>query len=103
MLYKFPIFFEKFIYVVEIIQILSISLVPFSISTTYFSKFFNDKNSKILLINLILYLSSFLLIIFIISDTIDIIGVSIAYVIGSIISAGFLVTMDVIIKKSNKK
>ena len=98
-----PIFFEKFIYVVEIIQILSISLVPFSISTTYFSKFFNDKNSKILLINLILYLSSFLLIIFIISDTIDIIGVSIAYVIGSIISAGFLVTMDVIIKKSNKK
>jgi len=98
-----PIFFEKFIYVVEIIQILSLSLVPFSISTTYFSKFFNDKNSKILLINLILYLSSFLLIIFIISDTIDVIGVSIAYVIGSIISAGFLVTMDVIIKKSNKK
>jgi len=98
-----PIFFEKFIYVVEIIQILSLSLVPFSISTTYFSKFFNDKNSKILLINLILYISSFLLIIFIISDTIDVIGVSIAYVIGSIISAGFLVTMDVIIKKSNKK
>jgi|TARA_B110000438_G_C15801340_1_gene645305 O-antigen/teichoic acid export membrane protein len=98
-----PIFFEKFIYVVEIIQILSLSLVPFSISTTYFSKFFNNKNSKILLINLILYLSSFLLIIFIISDTIDVVGVSIAYVIGSIISAGFLVTMDIIIKKSDKK
>ena len=89
-----PLFFQKFIYVIEVIQILSLSLIPFSLATTYFSKFFGNEYSKLLLINLILYLSSFLLAALIIGNIMGITGIATAYVISAIISAIFLLILD---------
>ena len=96
-----PLFFQKFIYVIEVIQILSLSLVPFSLATTYFSKFFGNEHSKLLLINLILYLSSFLLAVLIIGNIMGITGIAIAYVISTTTSAIFLLIVDQRNKISN--
>ncbi len=89
-----PFFFQKFTNVVEIIQILSLSLIPFSIVTISSSKFFANEQSKIILINVILVLTSFLLIVLIIGNTLSVVGIAIAYVISTTISATFLFIVD---------
>lgn len=89
-----PFFFQKFIYVIEIIQILSLSLIPLSIGTIYTSKFFGNEHSKIILIDVILYLLSFLLSVFVIGNTMGIVGIAIAYVISSIVPTIFLIIVD---------
>ena len=89
-----PLIFQKFIYVIEVIQILSFSLVPLTIGTIYMSKFLVNEHSKIVLIYCILYLSSFLLSVLIIGDTLHVVGIAVAYVISSIIPVIFLITVD---------
>ncbi len=89
-----PFFFQKFIYVIEVIQILSLSLIPLSIGTIYTSKFFGNAHSKIILIDVILYLSSFLLSVFVIGNTMGVVGIAIAYVISSIVPTIFLIIID---------
>ena len=89
-----PIFFQKFIYVIEVIQILSLSLVPLSINTVYVSKFFGNEHSKIILISVILYISSFLLFVLIIGNTLGIVGIAISYVISTIVSTIFFFIVD---------
>lgn len=89
-----PFFFQKFIYVIEVIQILSLSLIPLSIGTIYTSKFFGNEHSKIILIDVILYLSSFLLSVFVIGNTMGVVGIAIAYVISSIVPTIFLIIID---------
>ena len=89
-----PFFFQKFIYVIEVIQILSLSLISLSIGTIYISKFLGNENSKIILIDVILYLSSFLLSILIIGNTLGVAGIAIAYVISSIVPTIFLIIID---------
>tara|TARA_Y100000590_G_scaffold454531_1_gene601511 strand:- start:695 stop:1828 length:1134 start_codon:yes stop_codon:yes gene_type:complete len=42
-----PIFFDKFSEVVLIIQIMSLSIIPITINTFYFSKFLGSENAKI--------------------------------------------------------
>ena len=89
-----PLFFQKFIYVIEVIQILSLSLITLTINTIYTSKFFASENSKIILIDVTLYLSSFLLSVLIIRDMWGIAGIAIAYVISSIVPIIYLIVMD---------
>jgi len=89
-----PIFFQKFIHVVEIIQILSISLVLFSINTTYTSKFLGSENSKIILIGTIMFSASFVVLILIIGNSIDVVDVAIVYVISVAVPIVFYVIVD---------
>ncbi len=89
-----PIFFAKFLYVVGIIQILSLSLISSSISTIYASKFLGNGDSKTVLIQAIIYFLTFILGIFIIGTTLGIQGIAIAYVVSSIISVIFVVIID---------
>ena len=89
-----PLFFQKFIYVIEVIQILSLSLITLTINTIYTSKFFASENSKIILIDVTLYLSSFLLSVLIIGNMWGIAGIAIAYVISSIVPIIYLIVMD---------
>lgn len=89
-----PIFFQKFTYVIEVIQILSLSLIPLSVGTMYSSKFLGSENSKIILIDVSLLLASFIVTILIIGDTLGVIGIAIAYVISMTIPTIFLIIVD---------
>ena len=88
------IFFKKFIYVIEVIRILSLSLVPISISSIYTSKFLGSEHAKIILIYTILYLSSFLLFVLIIGNTLGVVGIAIAYVMTVTVTAIFFILVD---------
>ncbi len=89
-----PIFFQKFVHVVEIIQILSPSLVLFSITITLFSKFLGNEHSKIILISSSLFSVSFVVIILLIGNTLDVVGIAIVYVVSMTISTTFLIIVD---------
>lgn len=89
-----PIFFQKFTNVIEVTQILSLSLVPASVTTAYSSKFLGKENSKITLIDTLLLLVSYIVSILIIGTTFGVVGVAIAYVISLTIPTIFLIIVD---------
>ena len=89
-----PLFFQKFIYVVNIIQILSLSLVPFTISTLYVSKFYAKNDSKTVSISVLIFVTSFILFVILFTDVLDVNGISIIYVISSIFSMLFYFIID---------
>lgn len=88
-----PFFFQKFVHVVELVQILSISLIPMSINTIYSSKFLGAEKSKIILFAMILLLSSHIIGIFILGNILGITGVAISYVLAMTIQMIFYVIM----------
>lgn len=89
-----PIFFQKFIHVVEIIQILSISIVFSAVNMMYASKFLGNEKSRIILIGSLLFSASYLIIILIIGNSIDVVSVAVVYVISVTIPLVFYVTVD---------
>ena len=89
-----PLFFEKFVYVVDIIQILSLSLVPFSINTVYASKFLGSEKSRIFMIGSIITVSVYTIGIVTLGEIIGISGVAISYVLGMIILSLFYFIID---------
>jgi len=89
-----PLFFEKFTYVVNIIQILSLSLVPFSINTVYASKFLGSEKSRIFMIGSIITVSVYTIGIVTLGEIIGISGVAISYVLGMIILSLFYFIID---------
>ncbi len=93
-----PLFFQKFLHVIEIIQILSISLIPYSVSSIYTSKFFGKENAKIILSGMVLLVISLVIGIFTLGNIMGIFGVSISYVISITIQAIFYIIVDLKIK-----
>ena len=89
-----PIFFQKFTHVIEIIQILSISIVLFAINMMYASKFLGNEKSKIILIGNSLFSASYIIIILIIGNSIDVVNVAAVYVMSVAIPIVFYVTVD---------
>jgi Na+-driven multidrug efflux pump len=80
--------------VIEVTQILSLSLVPASVNIVYSSKFLGKENSKIILIDTLLLLASYVVSILIIGSTLGVVGIAIAYVISITIPAIFLIIVD---------
>ena len=89
-----PIFFEKFDYVVNIIQILSFSLIPMTINTIFASKFLAAEKSKFVSIGMIILLSTNIIGILILGNIFGIIGVAISYVLATISQTIFYFTMS---------
>jgi O-antigen/teichoic acid export membrane protein len=89
-----PLFFQKFIYVINIVQILSLSLVPFTISTMYVSKFYAKNDSKTVTISVLIFVLSFLLAVILFNDDLDVNKISTIYVVSSILSVLFFFTLE---------
>jgi len=89
-----PIFFEKLEYVVDIIQILAVSLIPLSVNTVYASKFLGSEKSRIFLIGHIISLLVYVLGIIVLGSIFGIIGVAISHVIGATTLSVYYVIID---------
>jgi len=89
-----PLFFQKFIYVVDIVQILSFSLVPFTILTIYSSKFYAKNDSKTVSISVLIFVLSFILFVILFNDVLDVNKISIIYVVSSILPVFFYFIVD---------
>ena len=89
-----PMLFPKFIEAIEIIQIMSISIIPSTIITTYVSKFLGTAKSKIVIIGSGLYLGVQIPTILILGTIWGVNGAAISIVIASIIHAIYFVIID---------
>jgi O-antigen/teichoic acid export membrane protein len=80
-----PIFLTEFTESIPIIQIMSIAVVPYSISLMYTSKFLGDEKIKIVIIGKILSVMSLIIGIVVLGNFYGIIGVAISFTLSSII------------------
>jgi O-antigen/teichoic acid export membrane protein len=79
----FPIFFEEFQETVQIIQILSLSIIPKTVSMMYMSKFLSSEKSKVVAISSGIFLAIQVSGILFLGNTLGIHGVAWALVIAS--------------------
>ena len=89
-----PIYFPNFTDAVEAIPILSIAIIPNTISLLYSSKFLGAEKSRFILIGSIINLGTYLPLILFLGEAYLIQGISISYLISAIIYCLFLVIMD---------
>ena len=94
-----PILFPKFIEAIEVIQIVSISVIPSTINLMYISKFLGNELSKIVLIGSGIFLSVQIVSIFLLGALFGVNGVAAALVLGASAEAIFLVTVNKVIYK----
>lgn len=94
-----PILFPKFTEAIEVIQIVSISVIPSTINLMYISKFLGNELSKIVLIGSGIFLSIQIISILILGELFGVNGVAIALVLGSTAEAIFLVSVNKLIYK----
>ena len=89
-----PVLFPNFSDAVEIIPIISLAVVPNTIVIIYSAKFLGNEKSKFVLIGSIISTLTYLVLLSIFSSVSALVGVSISFVIGSILNAVFLVIMS---------
>lgn len=94
-----PVLFPKFTNAVEVIQIVSISIVPATINMIYISKFLGRELSKIVLIGSGIYLSVQMLSIFFLGELFGVNGIAAALVLGTTAEAIYLVIMNKFVYK----
>jgi O-antigen/teichoic acid export membrane protein len=89
-----PILFPNFSDAIEIIPILSLAVIPNTVVIIYSAKFLGNEKSKFVLIGSIINAATYLVLLSIFSSVSSLVGVSISFLIGSILNAGFLVIMS---------
>ena len=94
-----PILFPKFTDAVEVVQIVSISIIPSTINLIYISKFLSKELSKVVLIGSGIFLAVQLASIFTLGKLLGVNGVSLALVLGTLSEAVFLVGVNKLIYK----
>jgi O-antigen/teichoic acid export membrane protein len=92
----FPIIFPQYIDAVVAIQIISLAVIPGTLSLTLSSKFLGDENARVILISRIGFAAVFIVLIVILTPMYGIIGSSGSFVIASI-------AQTIILSISNRK
>ena len=94
-----PVLFPQFKEAIEVIQIISLAIIPFSINLVYTSKFLGNGKSKVILVGSGIYLLVQILGILSLGQLYGINGVSAALVLAATSESVYLVTIDRFIKK----
>ena len=97
-----PIIFPKFVEAIEIIQIMSIAIIPATVITTYISKFLGTVQSKIVLIGSGLYLGVQIPSILILGTIWGVNGAAVSIVIANTIHAIYFMLIDRYLGESKK-
>lgn len=100
--YVLPILFPEFTEAIEVIQIMSISIVPATFITTNISKFLGMTKSKIVLIGSGIYLGTQIPLILILGMIWGVNGAAISIVIATIIHAVYFIIINRFYDKSEK-
>jgi len=89
-----PIMFQEYKEAIEIVQIMSISVIPSTINLMYVSKFLAAEKNRIVLISSGIHLGSLILFIFLFVETFSINGVALALVLAISIESIYYYTVD---------
>tara|TARA_Y100001936_G_scaffold35002_1_gene33037 strand:+ start:126 stop:1298 length:1173 start_codon:yes stop_codon:yes gene_type:complete len=98
-----PVFFPKFIQTVDAISIMSIAVVPETITMLYMSKILGKEKSKIILISKLFSLSILIIGFILIGPIMGIIGLALVMVLSSVTQTGILATSEISTKRRLKK
>lgn len=93
-----PYFFPKFIEAVQAIQIMSLGIIPYTVSTLYSSKFLGLEKSKFVLISAMISLVTIITGTIFLGIHFGTTGVAISYLLATTFSAIFLTSIDRIVK-----
>jgi O-antigen/teichoic acid export membrane protein len=85
-----PITFPKYVHAIEIIQIMSIAVIPATISYMFISKLLGMEKSKIVLGGSIVYLVAQLITILLLGNSFGVTGIAVALVISTVVQTLFL-------------
>jgi O-antigen/teichoic acid export membrane protein len=89
-----PILFPQFTEAIVVIQIMSVSIVPSAITSTYISKYLGSENSKIVIIGSALYLSAQIISIIILGNIYGLNGVALSVVISALVQMIYFIIID---------
>ena len=95
-----PILFPQFTEAIVVIQIMSVSIVPSAIASTYISKYLGSENSKIVIIGSAFYLSAQIISIIILGYMYGLNGVALSVVISSIVHVVYFIIVDKVYYKN---
>ena len=95
-----PIVFPQFTEAIEVIQIMSVSIVPSAIASTYISKYLGSENSKIVLIGSGLYLLTQIISIIVLGNMYGLNGVASSVVISALVHVMYFIIIDKLYHKS---
>jgi O-antigen/teichoic acid export membrane protein len=95
-----PIFFIGFNESIYLIQIISLAIIPSTITMTYTSKFLGKGKSKIVLSGSIIFLSIQIPLIFILGDILGINGVAVSLVIATASQAVYFICIEKYFQKT---
>ena len=94
-----PVLFPKFTEAIEVVQIVSISVIPSTINLIYVSKFLGNELSKIVLIGSGIFLGVQIVSIFILGNLFGVNGIAFSLVLAALAESVFLVTVNKMIFK----
>jgi len=94
-----PVVFPEFKEAIEVIQIISLAIIPISINLVYISKFLGKEKSKIVLVGSGIYLLVQILSILILGQLYGVNGVAAAVVLAATSEATYLISIDRFSKK----
>ena len=97
-----PLLFPTFTEAIMLIQIMSVSIIPSAIASTYISKYLGLEKSKIVIIGSGLYLSTQIISIIILAMMYGINGVGVSIVISAFIHMTYFVVIERFLKNHNK-
>jgi O-antigen/teichoic acid export membrane protein len=89
-----PIIFPQFTEAIEVIQIMSVSIVPSAIASTYISKYLGSEKSKIVIIGSGLYLLTQIISIIVLGNIYGLNGVALSVVISSLVHVIYFIIID---------
>ncbi len=95
-----PILFPQFTEAIVVIQIMSVSIVPSAIASTYISKYLGSENSKIVIIGSGSYLMTQIISIIILGNMYGLNGVAASAVISSLVHVVYFIIVDKLYYKS---
>jgi|TARA_B110000914_G_C15317392_1_gene378576 O-antigen/teichoic acid export membrane protein len=98
-----PIILPEFTESITVIQLISISLIPITISALYISKFLGQERIKIVLIGSGMFITIQIITILILGEIYSVNGVAMSYLIASTLEAIYLFMVDQRGSKNNSK
>jgi len=95
-----PVLFEEYSDAVEIVQIMSVGIVPLTVGYMYTSKFLGMEESRYVLFSSIIFIVIQVSLIFLLGSIMGINGAAIALVLAAASQSAYLVTVDKFILKT---
>lgn len=97
-----PVLFPKFTSAITVIQIISLSIIPATINTTYISKLLGNEKSRIVLIGSGIFFAVEIPGMILLGKYFGINGVTLAWDLASIAETVYLITVNRLVEKQNK-